>query len=86
MKNVCSRWWQNDITNARGQKTNSLTLSDGYKQMINKPTTVINSSRSYVDLLFCTNQNTISNYIVDVSIFDKCHHDTVKPLQSRHPI
>ena len=54
--------------------------------MINKPTTVINSSRSYVDLLFCTNQNTISNYIVDVSIFDKCHHDTVKPLQSRHLI
>ena len=26
---------------------------------------------SCIDLLFCTNQNTISNYGVDVSIFDK---------------
>ena len=28
---------------------------------------------SRIDLLFCTNQNTISNYGVDVSFFNKCH-------------
>ena len=27
--------------------------------------------------LFCTNQNIISNYGVDVSIFDKCYHDII---------
>ena len=32
---------------------------------------------SCIDLLFCTNQNTISNYGVDVSIFDKCHHNNI---------
>ena len=32
---------------------------------------------SWIDLLFCTNQNTISNYGVDVSIFDKCHHNII---------
>ena len=32
---------------------------------------------SCIDLLFCTNQNTISNYGVDVSIFDKCHHNII---------
>ena len=28
-------------------------------------------------ILFCINQNTISYYGVDVSIFDKCHHDII---------
>ena len=32
---------------------------------------------SCIDLLFCTNQNIISNYGVDVSIFDKCHHNII---------
>ena len=27
--------------------------------------------------LFCTNQNIISNYGVDVSIFDKCYHNII---------
>ena len=28
---LCSRWWQNDITNSAGQEIESLTLSAGYK-------------------------------------------------------
>ena len=32
---------------------------------------------SCIDLLFCNNQNTISNYAADVSIFDKCHHNII---------
>ena len=32
---------------------------------------------SCIDLLFCTNQNTISNYGVDVLIFNKCHHNII---------
>ena len=34
---------------------------------------------SSIDLLFCAiyNQNTISNYGVDVSIFDKCHYHII---------
>ena len=44
------------------KKINSPTFSAGYKQVIDKPTHVANNSVSCVDLLFCTNQNTISNY------------------------
>ena len=73
----CSRRWQNDITNSAGQEIDSLTLSAGYKQIIDKPTHVVNNSMSCIDLLFCTNQTTISNYGVDVSIFDKCHHNII---------
>ena len=32
---------------------------------------------SSIDLSFCSNQNTVSNYRVDVSTFDKCHHNII---------
>lgn len=44
---------------------------------------------SCIDLSFCSNQNTISNYRVDVSIFVKCHHNiifgTINIRVSPHP-
>ena len=73
----CSRWWKNDITNSAGQEIDSLTSSVGYKQIIDKPTHVINNSMSCIDLIFCTNQNVISNYGVDVSMFKKCHRNAI---------
>ena len=71
----CSRWWQNDITDSAGQEIDSPTLSVQYKHIIDKPTHFINNSMLCIDLLVCTNQNTISKYGADVSIFDKCHHN-----------
>ena len=73
----CSRWWKNDINNPARQEIESLTSSAGYKQIIGKPTHVINNSVSCIDLIFCTNQNVISNYGVDVSLFNKCHHNII---------
>ena len=73
----CSRWWKNYINNATGQETDSLTSSAGCKQIIDKPTRVLNNSMSCIDLIFCTNQNVISNYGVDVSMFKKCHHNII---------
>ena len=32
---------------------------------------------SCIDLIFCTNQTVIPNHGVDVSIFDKCHHNII---------
>ena len=32
---------------------------------------------SSIDLIFCTNQNVISNYGIDVSLFNKCHHNII---------
>ena len=72
-----SKWWKNDITNLQGQELDSLTLSAGYNQIIDRPTHVINTSMSCIDLIFCINQSVISNHGVDVSIFDKCHHNII---------
>ena len=51
--------------------------SAGYTQIIDKPTHVINKSKTFIDLIFCTNQNVISKYGVDASVFDKCHHNII---------
>ena len=32
---------------------------------------------SWIDLIFCTNKNIISNHEADVTIFEKCHHNTI---------
>ena len=44
---------------------------------LDKSTHIINISMSCIDLIFCTNQSVISNHGVDVSIFDKCHHNII---------
>ena len=73
----CSRWWKNGITNSTGQEIDFLTSSAGYKKIIDKPTHVINNSMSCIDLIFCTNQNVISNHGVDVSLLKKRHHNII---------
>ena len=73
----CSKWCNNDITNANGRTLDTLTSSGGYKQIIKKPTHTVNNSFSGIDLIFCDNLNIISNYDVNISIFEKCHHNII---------
>ena len=72
-----SDWWKNDITNSVDQELDSLTSSAGYSQIIDKPTHIVNNSMSCTDLIFCANTNVISKHGVDVSIFEKCHHNII---------
>ena len=76
----CSRWWRNDLTNFVGKEIVFLTSSAAYTQIIDKPSHVINNSKLCINLIFCTNQNVISKYGVDASLFDKCHHSIIYVL------
>ena len=73
----CSKWWNEDITNSIGREIDTLTLAGGYKQIINQPTHIVNNLLSCIDLIFCNNMNLISNFGVDFSIFEKCHHNII---------
>ena len=73
----CSSWWKNDVTNTSGEQIDSLTSLAGYALITDKPTHVVNNSRSCIDLIFCTNKNIISNHGVDVTIFEKYHHNII---------
>ena len=57
----CSKWCNKDITNPVGRETDTLTSSAGYKQIIKKPTHILNNSSSCIDLVFRNNLNLISN-------------------------
>ena len=65
------------VTNFAGKEMDFLTSLAGYTQTIDKPTHVINKLKSCIDLIFCTNQNVISQYGVDASLFDKCHRNLI---------
>ena len=82
----CSKWCNSDITNANGRALDTLISSAGYKQIINKPTHTVNNSFSCIDLIFCNNLNIISNYSVDLSIFEKCHHIIFGKINIRIPL
>ena len=64
-----------EITSQTEKEIDFLTSSAGYRQIIDKPTHLINKSKSCIDLSFCTNQNVISKFGVDASLFDKCDHN-----------
>ena len=73
----CSKWCNKDITNSVGREIDTLASSAGYKQIINKPTHVVKNSSSCIDLIFCNNLNLLSNYSVDLSLFEKCQHNII---------
>ena len=73
----CSKWCNKDITNSVDRETDTLTWSDRYKRIINKPTHTANKSSSCIDLIFCNIFNLLANYGVDVPLFEMCHHNII---------
>ena len=65
------------ITNTPGQKIDSLRSSAGYTQIIDKRNHIVNNSVSCIDLIFYTNKNINSNHGINVTIFEKCHHNII---------
>ena len=53
-----------------------MTLA-GYTQLIGQPTHVINNSSSGSDLVFVSKLNVICNSGVELSLFEKCHHNLI---------
>ena len=84
----CSKWCNEDINSSVGREIDTLTSSAGYKKIINKPTRIVNNTSSCIDLIFCYNFNLLSSYGVDLSLFEKCHHNFIfgkVNIQIPHP-
>ena len=77
LNDKCSKWCNKDITNSVGREIYTLTSSAGYNQFINKPNHFLNNSSSCIYLIFCNNLNLPPNYGVDLSLFEKCHHNII---------
>ena len=62
------KWWSLDKGNAEGREIN---------QLINKPIHITKESSSCIDLIFVTSPNLIRETGVELSIFEKCHHNLI---------
>ena len=72
-----TKWWSRYKDNSEGPETNSLTSACGYNQLINKPTHITKESSSCIDIIFATSPNLIRETGVELSVFEKCHHNLI---------
>ena len=72
-----SKWCASDKNNTAGIELDSITMTSGYNQMIDKPTHFINESSSCIDLIFSSNVNLTKNCGVEQSLYKSCHHNII---------
>ena len=73
----CNRLWENDSNNTEGISIDNLTSSYGLKQLIAKPTHILPTSSSWIDILFTNQSNMVVNSGVFPSIHQSCNHQIV---------
>ena len=73
----CTNWWTADIDSKAGKELDSLTSTAGYTQLIDKPTHFFSGGCSCIDLIFCNKPELISEYGIDHSLFQTCHHNLI---------
>ena len=73
-----SHWYQIDKTTTEGSKIARLTSQHGLKQIINRPTHILNNSSSCIDLLFTTQPNNlVMESGVHSSLQSNCYHQII---------
>ena len=51
--------------------------TEGYSQLVNKPTDCANGSSSSIDLIFTSNTNLATDNGVDPTLYKTCHHNLI---------
>ena len=69
-----SSWWFDDIGKIEGTRLESTTSYYGLYQITNKPTHILPSSSSCIDLIFTNQPNLVINSGVHPSLHQNCHH------------
>ena len=69
-----SNWFFQDKTNFEGDAIENLTSLFGLQQVINEPTYILDTSSSFIDLIFTSQPNWIIVFGVHLSLHSNCHH------------
>ena len=72
-----SDWCKNDITTSEDKTIKSISLQFGLHQMINKPTHILETSSSCIDLIFTSQPNLITGSGVHPSLHPNPHHQII---------
>ena len=75
-----SCYWCKDIKTTEGSNVSSLTSSNGFSQLINKPTHIQANSIPCIDLILTDQPNLSINFGVNSSLHPNCHHNIAHPL------
>ena len=70
-------WSINNTTIPDGAKLDSITSLYGMKQLISKPTHILNHTSSCIGLIFTNHPNIVMDSGVDSSLHSKCHHQII---------
>ena len=71
------QWWAVDKENNEGREISFLTSSAGYSQLIDQPTHITKESSFCIDLIFISNPSFISASGLELSLYEKCHHNLI---------
>ena len=71
------KWWKLAKENFEGHEIKIITRAAGYSQLVNQPTHITKDSLSCIDLIFTSNPTLINSSGVEMSLFEKCHHNIV---------
>ena len=72
-----SNWSPNDTITAEGAQLDYFTALYGMKQVITKPTHILECSASCIDLIFTNQPNIVMDSEVHLSLHEKCHHQII---------
>ena len=72
-----NNWCSSDKTTYEGKKLESLTSYYGFKQVISDATHILESSSSYIDLIFTSQPNLVMNSNVHSSLHPNSHHQII---------
>ena len=72
-----SNWFFQDKTNFEGDAIENLTSLFGLQQVINEPTYILDTSSSFIDLIFTSQPNWIIVFGVHLSLHSNCHHQLI---------
>ena len=70
-------WYSHDKTSFEGSTTGSMISQFGLYQLINKPTNLLQSSSSCIDLVFTSQPNIVIESVFCPPLHPKCHHQIV---------
>ena len=72
-----SNWSSNDTTTAEDAQLDYFTSLYGMKKVITEPTHILESSASWIDLIFTNQPNIVMDSGVHLSLHEKCHHQII---------
>ena len=71
---MSNNWYSNDKTSYEGKELGSLNPQCGFKQVLSDPTHILESSSSFIDLIFTSQPNLVTNSGVHSSLHTNCHN------------